>query len=176
MLSFFFSILENDADRQVFAALYVQYHTKLESIAIRILKNQSDAEDAVQNTFIQVIRHFEKINQIPCEDLLFWLISIVKNEAYMILRKIPNTVSLEDYPCTLQVVEDVSNYTELVELFTKLPDTYRRVLEMKMLLGYTDKEISEHLGITETAVSTRASRGRELLRKILEKEGFSYDR
>lgn len=94
MLSFFFSILESDADRQVFAALYVQYHTKLESIAIRILKNQSDAEDAVQNTFIQVIRHFEKINQIPCEDLLFWLISIVKNEAYMILRKIPNTVSL----------------------------------------------------------------------------------
>lgn len=60
MLSFFFSVLESDADRQIFTVLYAQYHTKLESVAIRILKNQSDAEDAVQNTFMQVIRHFEK--------------------------------------------------------------------------------------------------------------------
>ena len=172
MLSFFFSVLESDADRQIFTVPSAQYHTKLESVAIRILKNQSDAEDAVQNTFMQVIRHFEKIHQIPCEDLPFWLISIVKNEAYMILRKRSHTVSVEDFPCILQETVDVSNYTELVEVFTKLPDTYRQVLEMKVLLGYTDKEISEHLGITETAVSTRASRGREFLRKILEKEGF----
>lgn len=87
MLSFFFSILESDADRQAFTTIYVQHHTKLESVAIGILRSQSDAEDAVQNTFMQVIRHFEKIYQIPCEELPFWLISIVKNEAYMILQK-----------------------------------------------------------------------------------------
>ena len=49
--------------------------------------HQSVAEDAVQNAFMQVIRHFERIYQIPCEDLRSWLISIVKSEAYMILRK-----------------------------------------------------------------------------------------
>ena len=43
---------------------------------------------------------------------------------------------------------------------------------MKVLLGYTDKEIAGHLGISETAVSTRASRGRQLLREILEMVGF----
>lgn len=72
----------------------------------------------------------------------------------------------------MQETADVSSYIELVEVFMKLPDTYRRVLEMKVLLGYTDKEISEYLGITETAVSTRASRGRDFVREILEKEGF----
>lgn len=172
MLSFFFSILESDADRQAFTTIYVQHHTKLESVAIGILRSQSDAEDAVQNTFMQVIRHFEKIYQIPCEELPFWLISIVKNEAYMILQKRKHTVSMEDCPCVLQETADVSSYIELVEVFMKLPDTYRRVLEMKVLLGYTDKEISEYLGITETAVSTRASRGRDFVREILEKEGF----
>lgn len=80
-------------------------------------------------------------------------------------------MSLEDWSSFSKKAEDVSNYVELVELFAELPDTYRRVLEMKSLLGYTDKELAAHLGITETAVSTRASRGRELLRKILEKEG-----
>ena len=46
------------------------------------------------------------------------------------------------------------------------------VLELKLLIGYSDKEIAEHLGISETAVSSRASRGRTLLRKLVEKEGF----
>ena len=172
MLSYFLAALESDADRQAFAAIYDQYHVKMENTAMKILKNQGDAEDAVQNAFMQVIRHFEKTYQIPCEDLPFWLISIVKNEAYMILRKRKRVVSLEDWSCFSQKAADVSDYAALVELFAELPDTYRRVLEMKILLGYTDKEISAHLGITETAVSTRASRGRQLFKEILEKEGF----
>lgn len=172
MLSFFLAVLESDADRQMFVEIYDQHHSQMERVAIKILKNQSDAEDSVQNAFMQVIRHFEKIYQIPCEDLPFWLISIVKNEAYMILRKQKHVIPLEDWEGFSDQAEDVSDYAALVELFADLPDTYRQVLEMKNLLGYTDKEIAAHLGITETSVSTRASRGRQLLRKILEKEGF----
>ena len=89
----------------------------------------------------------------------------------MILRKQKRVVLLEDWDAFSDRAADVSDYAALVELFVDLPDTYRRVLEMKHLLGYTDKEIATHLGITETAVSTRASRGRQLLREILEKEG-----
>lgn len=172
MLSFFLAVLESDADRQMFTAIYDQYHSQMERVAIKILKKQSDAEDAVQNAFMQVIRHFEKIYQIPCENLPFWLISIVKNEAYMILRKNKKVVPLEDWSCFSKKAADVMDYAALVELFSELPDTYRQVLEMKVILGYTDAEISARLGITETAVSTRASRGRKLLREILEKEGF----
>lgn len=172
MISYFLAALESDADRRAFAAIYDRYHEKMEHTALKILKDQGDAEDAVQNAFMQVIRHFEKTFQIPCEDLPFWLISIVKNEACMILRKKKRTVPLEDWSGFSEKAEDVSDYAELVALFAELPDTYRRVLEMKILLGYTDKEIAARLGITETAVSTRASRGRGLLRKILEKEGF----
>lgn len=172
MLSFFLAALESDADRKMFAAIYDQHHSQMERVAIKILKNQSDAEDAVQNAFMQVIRHFEKIYQIPCENLPFWLISIVKNEAYMILRKKKRVVSLEDWSVFSKRAADVLDYVALVQLFSELPDTYRQVLEMKILLGYTDTEISAHLGITKTAVSTRASRGRQLLKEILEREGF----
>ena len=87
MLSFFLIVLESAADRRLFASIYEQHHSKMERIAINMLKNQGDAEDAVQNAFMQVIRNFEKINQIPSEELPFWIISIVKNECYMILRK-----------------------------------------------------------------------------------------
>lgn len=172
MLSFFLTVLESDADRQVFTSIYNQYHIQMENAAIKILKNQSDAEDAVQNAFMQVIRHFEKTYQIPCDELPFWLISIVKNEAYMILRKQKRMVPLEDWDNYSSQSVDVLDYIGLVDLFAKLPDTYRRTLEMKILLGYTNKEIAAHLGITESAVGTRINRGRRLLKEILDKEGF----
>lgn len=172
MLTFFLAALESENDRRSFAALYEQYHVKMETIAIKILKEQKDAEDAVQNACVQIIRHYEKISEISCEDLPFWIISIVKNESLAILRKKRRTVSLEDWEVIDKQASDIVKYNELVALFAQLPDTYRAVLEMKFLAGYTDKEISKKLGISETAVSTRASRGRTLLRRIAEKEGF----
>ena len=132
MLSFLLAALENEADQQMFVSVYNQHHSKMESVAINILKNQSDAEDAVQNAFMQVIRHFQKIYTIPCEDLPFWLISIVKNESYMILRKRKQDIPLEDWSGFSEMAEDVSEYAALVELFAEFPNIYWLVLKMKM--------------------------------------------
>ena len=172
MLAVLLAALESDEDRQKFIEIYEQYHAQMERTAMRILKEQSDVEDAVQNAFMQMIRHFEKIFEIPCEELPFWIISIVKNEARIILRKTQRTVPLDDWDGFTKSIDDISEYTELVDLFTRLPETYRSVLEMKMLHGYSDKEISKRLGISETAVSSRATRGRAMLREIVGKEGF----
>ncbi len=172
MLAVFLAALETGRDRENFSRLYERYHTRMEAAAWRILKNPRDAEDAVQNAFVQVIRHFEKIDEIPCEEIGFWLISIVKNEARMILRKKSRTRPLEDWDGYVENAESTADYAALVALFARLPETYRAVLEMKYLLGCTDREIAQRLGISETAVSTRANRGRALLRRIVEKEGF----
>ena len=171
MLAFFLAALESEDDKRRFVAVYEQYHEKMEMIALHILGSQHDVEDAVQNAFLQMIRHFEKIYEIPCEELPFWIISIVKNEALIILRKKKKVVLLEDWDAVENGVSGITEYEELVDLFARLPDTYRAVLEMKYLLGYSYKEISIRLGISETAVNTRASRGRALLRKYMEQEG-----
>lgn len=172
MLSMFLAMLETDEDRQRFAELYSQCSGIIEKTAKRILKNQYDTEDAVQNAFMQIIRHFEKVYKIPCDDLPFWCISIVKNEANMILRKRNKTVPLEEWDAAVGDAEMVSSYSDIVKLFGMIPETYRAALEMKILLDYSGKEISDHLGISETAVNTRISRGRALLRELAEKEGF----
>lgn len=172
MLAFLLSTLESNEDKEIFTKIYEQYRPLMERTATRILKEPSDIEDAVQNAFVQIICHFDKIYEIPREELPFWIISIVKNEARAILRKNSRTVSLEDWDGFTEHIDDISGYTELVDLFTQLPKTYRSVLELKMLHGYTDKEIAKRVGISETAVSSRATRGRTLLREIVEKEGF----
>ena len=173
MMWYLLSVLEDERERQKFVRIYEEYHQRMEKTAIRILLNQADAEDAVQNAFMRVIEHFQRALEIPCEELAFWLISIVKNEALMIRRKNQKIVPLkEDWDAFAESAEETQSYSDLVALFARLPESYRSVLEMKMLIGYTDREIAERLGISETAVSTRASRGRALLRKLVEKEGF----
>lgn len=172
MLTFFLAALESDDDRRMFEAIYARYHARMEQTALRILTDQKDAEDALQNAFVQVIRHFEKIYSIPCKELPFWLVSIVKNESISILRKRKRQVPLEDWAPFPQQGADPLGYLDLVDLVRSLPESYRAVLEMKLLLGYTDRETAQRLGITERAVSARASRGRALLRDMIEKEGM----
>lgn len=172
MISYLLTILESDEDKSKFIELYEEHHVRVEQTALRILKDPHDAEDAVQNTFLQVIRHFDKISEIPCKKLGFWLISIAKNEALMILRHKRREIPQEDWDTFSADVSDPTSYNELVRLFSQLPTTYRAALEMRLINGYSGKEIAQHLGISESAVNTRISRGRTLLREIAVKEGF----
>ena len=172
MISYLLAILESDEDKLRLIELYEEHHVRVEQTALRILKDPHDAEDAVQNTFLQVIRHFDKISEIPCKKLGFWLISIAKNEAFMILRHKRREIPQEDWDTFSADVSDPTSYNELVHLFSQLPPTYRAALEMRLINGYSGKEIAQHLGISESAVNARISRGRTLLREIAVKEGF----
>ena len=83
MLSYLLAALESEEDKRRFTELYEENHVRAEQTALRILRDPHDAEDAVQNAFLQVIHHFDEISEIPCKKLGFWIISIVKNEALM---------------------------------------------------------------------------------------------
>ncbi len=100
---------------------------------------------------------------------------IARNEAISLLRKRRGEVPLEDWDSVAESSEAVTDYHMLVDSFTRLPQTYRAVLEMKLLMGYSDGEIAAKLGLTKTAASTRVNRGRRLLRDIVEREGFLLD-
>lgn len=174
LLTFLLAALESDEDRALFTEIYEQNHDRMEQTALRILKDSHDAEDAVQNAFLQVIRNFDALLEIPCKKRIFWCISIVKNEALAILRKKKKTIliieELEENPAA--GVEEAMSYKEVVRLFAQLPETYRSVLEMKMILGYSGKEIAKRMGLTENTVNVRITRGRAMLREIAGKEGI----
>lgn len=93
---------------------------------------------------IKTMRDFEKIFEIPCEELPFWIISIVKNESRIILRKNQRTVPMENRDGFIKSIDDIIGYTELVDLFTRLPETYRSVLELKMLHGYSNMNAQQN--------------------------------
>ena len=174
LMTFLLAALESDEDHALFTEIYEQNHDRMEQTALRILKDPHDAEDAVQNAFLQVIRNFDALLEIPCKKRIFWCISIVTNEALAILRKKKKTIliieELEENPAA--GVEEAMSYKEVVRLFAQLPETYRSVLEMKMILGYSGKEIAKSMGLTENAVNVRITRGRAMLREIAGREGI----
>ena len=174
MLMMYLQMLDTPEEKVRFEEIYLKYRSVMYHVADNVLHNSQDAEDAVHNAFLRIIKKFSRFQETPVKDLAPQVIVIARNEAISLQRKKKDTAPLEEWDSFVETAESVSDYHTLVETFTRLPQTYRAALEMK-LLGYSDGEIAARLGLTKTAVSTRISRGRQLLRGIMEKEGFLMD-
>ena len=172
MLIYYLQMLDTPEEKMRFEQIYLKYRGLMYRVADSILRNRQDAEDAVHNAFLRIIKHFKKFQTTPVEDLAPQVVVIARNEAISLLRKRKGDAPLEDWDGLAASSESVSDYHALVDSFTRLPQTYRAVMEMKLLLGCSDGEIAAKLGLSKTAVSTRISRGRQLLRDVVEREGF----
>ena len=171
MLMLYLQMLDTPEEKVRFEEIYLKYRSIMFHVADNILHNDQDAEDTVHNAFVRIIKKFSRFQNTVVKDLAPQVIVIARNEAISLRRKKKDTVPLEDWDSFAETAESVSDYHALVEMFTRLPLTYRAALEMK-LLGYSDGEIASKLGLSKTAVSTRISRGRQLLRSIVEQEDF----
>ena len=76
-----------DDDRQRLTRLYEKYSGRMFSAARKILGDDPEAEDAVQNAFISVSKKLGKLNELDEDATCGYMFTVVKNEAYMILRK-----------------------------------------------------------------------------------------
>lgn len=93
----FLSMLESDAERQLFLELYNQYGNAMLRVAQRYFpKSQQDAEDAVQNAWLKAVQNFSKILEVSCKKRGAYLVIIVRNKAITILRKRKEELPRED--------------------------------------------------------------------------------
>lgn len=175
MLVYYLQMIDTPEEKIRFEQIYQKYRGLMYRVADGVLHNRQDAEDAVHNAFLRIIKHFKKFQTTPVEDLAPQVAVIARNEAISLLRKRKGEASLEDWDGLAESSEAVTDYHALVDSFTRLPQTYRAVMEMKLLSGYSDGEIAAKLGLSKTAVSTRVNRGRQFLREIVEREGFLLD-
>ncbi|MEY8259263.1 RNA polymerase sigma factor [Oscillospiraceae bacterium 50-60] len=175
MLICYLQMLDTPEEKIRFEQIYQKYRGLMYHVADTILHNRQDAEDAVHNAFLQIIKHFKKFQNTSIDDLTPQIVVVAKNEAISLRRKKKDEAPLEEGENLIAESETVTDYHALVDSFTRLPQIYRAVMEMKLLLGYSDGEIAARLGLTKTAVSSRINRGRLLLRDIVEQEGFLRD-
>ena len=154
--------------RQPVQQLIQLYQNNLLTAAFNICQNQMDAEDAVQETFVQYYtsrKEFENEQHIRA-----WLLRVVINKAKNINRTFwkKNKCSLEDYMENLSFSDSQSR--NLFEEVMKLPDKYRIVIHLFYYEDYLVREIAEILKLSESNVKVRLSRGRALLKDSLKEE------
>ncbi len=168
----YLSMIESPASRDLFETIYQKYRFLMLHVAKRILENQQDAEDAVHEAFIAIIRHLEKFSDTACPKTQSLIVIIVERKAIVILRK----RSREDH---LPINEDILGIEiptpgdhGLADAMARLPASYRQALLLRYDNGLTAKEIGQLLGITESGVRKLLSRAKCALRSELEKEGI----
>lgn len=154
--------------RQPVQQLIERYQNSLYAAAFNTCQNQMDAEDVVQETFVQYYtsrKEFESEQHIRA-----WLLRVVINKArninWTFWKK--NKCSLEDYIETLTFPNSQSR--DLFEEVMKLPDKYRIVIHLFYYEDYSVREIADILKLSESNVKVRLSRGRALLRDSLKEE------
>lgn len=175
MLVYYLQMLDTPEEKVQFEQIYLKYRGLMCHVAESILHDHQEAEDAVHNAFLKIIKKFSKFQNTPAQDLAPQIVAIARNEAISLLRKRKDLAPLEDWEGFAETAEEVSDYHSLVDTFALLPQTYQSAMEMKLLLGYSDGEIAAKLGLSKKAVSVRISRGRQLLQSIVEQEGFLMD-
>lgn len=178
MLSFYVSLLETPWAKSAFQQLYEDHHQTMFQVANLLLGAPDKAEDAVHDSLVKIILHFEQYLHIPCKKQRAWIVTIVKNTCLDQLRRehgrIPQDTEeiLFSLPDTRQDVEADVRYRLLRDVMRQLSADDRELLELKLLLEWSDKEIAQSLGITVSAASTRIHRAKNRLKDLLEREGW----
>lgn len=158
--------------RQSVQELIERYQNNLYAIAFSICKNPSDAQDVVQDTFIQYYTSKKEFEDE--QHLRAWLIRVAINKAKNLTLTFwrQHKVSLEEYMETLTFETPESE--NLFEEVMKLPKKYRIVIHLFYYEDYSVKEIAEILNLSQSNVKVRLSRARALLKQALKGE-WNYD-
>jgi RNA polymerase sigma-70 factor, ECF subfamily len=166
-------------DGAAFRTIIKTHNQRLYRIARGVVRNDSEAEDIVQEAYVRAFAHLDSFRGDA--SLGTWLSRIVINEALGRLRKRRRTVAMPQNP-QAEIIQFPLNPSDdpertmaqrqilaLVERATdSLPDLYRMVFVARVIEGLSIEETSELLGVRPETVKTRLHRARALLRKALD--------
>jgi RNA polymerase sigma-70 factor (ECF subfamily) len=165
------------ADEETLAALVSQYAGTLYRVAFSVLRNAADAEDAVQEAFLRVLRHRDTLGEV--RDQRVWLIRIVWNIVLDRKRRAktrPETDDVAELARVLtsnglsaeQIASAAQHHAHVLAQVERLPTKEREVLMLSAFEELNSVEIAEVLGITESSVRSRLFRARNLMADLLQ--------
>ncbi|MER9946617.1 RNA polymerase sigma factor [Mesorhizobium sp. M0047] len=166
-------------DGDAFRTIIKTHNQRLYRIARGVVRNDSEAEDIVQEAYVRAFAHLDAFR--GDSSLATWLSRIVINEALGRLRKRRRTVALPENP-QAEIIRFPLNPSDdpertmaqrqilqLVEQATdSLPDVYRTVFVARVIEGLSIEETADLLGVRPQTVKTRLHRARALVRKALD--------
>ena len=150
-------------DAETFTDYVEKYRNTVFRVAYSYSGSLQDSEDITQEAFLKLYKSEEKF--AADENVKAWLIRVASNEAKNFIRRnalrrkepISETISDEDY--------------EISEIMKSLRREYRVVIYLHYYEGYSVKELSKILKISESNVKVRLKRGRDKLKELITEKG-----
>lgn len=177
MLMICLNMLDTDEQRVSFERFFREQRQSMFAVAVSILHNVQDAEDAVSQAFFSIAGSFEKISHLDCHEMRAYAVIIVKNKALNIYkhnkREGEKTLHTQSEIIDDEAFEQL-RFSELDEAIGCLDERYKDVITLYYYYGFSAKEVAQLLGIHIDTVRHRAMRAKKLLKQVLE-EGENND-
>jgi RNA polymerase sigma factor (sigma-70 family) len=157
--------------------VYKQYYKPMYNVCLRILGNEAEAEDVMQEAFLKAFTRLDTYEGKVSFGA--WLKKIVVNRSLDQLKK--RKVKFEELNEKIPNEEPMPDFSEIQleevkKAVRQLPDGYRVVLSLYLLEGYDHEEIAQILGISNGSSRSQYLRAKLKLRELLQKEKlFQYN-
>lgn len=158
-----------------FQETYEQTKDMVYRLVWRMIKNKTEADDITQEVFIKVYKNLDKFDPSQAK-LTTWVYQIALNHTLNYIKrgkwlrdhwdKVVDWYDRDPVPSP-----EVTEPSYIEELLGKVPTDFRTCVVLKDLEELSYEEIADHLKIPVGTVRSRISRGREMLKKLYEKEG-----
>lgn len=181
MLQLLLMSIETDEDRIFVENFYRTHREKLKIIAYSKLKDESLAEDCVQDVFISIINMLERFKSFPPDEQIKYIVICIKNAAIAKGKEKSRVISLTAAPtdydnrgeydikdnspdvCDILINDELKK--KVRECIDSLDPIYRDVMIFRYQYQMKGKEISNSLHISEDVVRQRIKRGKEMLKR-----------
>lgn len=150
--------------------LYERFAGSMLSLCLRYTGSREEAEDIMQDAFIQVFTVITRFTYRGEGSLSAWMRRVFANYTLSYLEK-ERRVSFDDMERLPDNADDDGppppdiSTDEIVRLIGTLPSGYRTVLNLFLIEGWSHKEIADRLGIGESTSASQYLRGKKLLRQ-----------
>lgn len=176
MLIYYLSLLETEEEKKKLERIYLEYRQRMKAIALQLLGNDVDAEDALQDSFEKLIRVLDRIQEPVGNETAAFLTVIVKNTCRDHLRRKKVRIAYDLEEVDEQMLSDPAdmmehlNAEDLWRVIKSLPGIYCDALLLKFYFQLPDRKTAELLGLSAAGLQKRLRRAKNLLYEALEKE------
>lgn len=172
--------MESTTKEQIFNEEAILHSAEIYRVALRMTRKKEDAEELVQETFMQAWSSFERYE--PGTNCRAWLYAILFNKYSVARRKQfvqwkhiqeADEFVLENAVMPASISEHLTDET-VIEALDQLPDYFRSIVILTDVYEFRYKEVSEILGIPIGTVMSRLNRARAKLKNSLANSAIEY--
>lgn len=165
----YWNTADGEIDQLKVEQLYLRYRGMMFYVAMGILRDGPNAEDAVHQAFLSILENVEKLPEIESPKTQAYVITVTERKAIDIIREERNYVEAEMDRLERGFQDPVGS--GLGEALERLPARYREVMLLRYEQGYDTKEIGRMLDIKQESAEKLLWRAKTRLRRIMEEEG-----